>query len=169
MFFTSKRVSFPISTRKAPSESTVLREAERKDLPFIRELARSFAAFGPYEEIVPLWFSDRLVKTFVLEREKARLGFFMLGLLFPSWLSPTLDLMAIAVVPEERKKGLGKMMVKEALRWARKRGYRFLRAHVGCQNEPALLLFKNSGFRVKKKIEGYYPSGLTAYELVASL
>ncbi len=93
----------------------------------------------------------------------------MLGLMLPSFLIGTLDLMAIAVVPEKRGKGLGKFMVIEAEKIASLRGYRFLRAHVGCQNEPALKLFKKSGFKLKKLLSNYYPSGLDAYELIKKL
>ena len=171
MAFTSlKGEIFSISNVKKEKSSTLkFRLAQKGDLSFLRSLAHSFAVFGPYEKIIPQWFKDPFVATFILEEGGRPLGFFMLGLLFPPWLCRTLDLMAIAVLPEKRRKGNGFLMVEQAKKIARRRGHRVLRAHVGCQNEPAFFLFKKSGFKVKRKIENYYPSGLAAFELIYSL
>ena len=143
--------------------------AEEDDLSFVSVLSRSFERFGPYEEIIPRWFQDQFIKTYIFEENGQRVGFFMLGLMWPVWFSRMLDLMAIAVVPEKRGRGIGTSMVEAAKRIARSKGYHFLRAHVGCDNQPALALFRRASFRLKKRIERYYPSGLAAYEFVADL
>lgn len=159
-----------ISNCKQGRESTVkLRLAQEGDLPFVKELSQAFAPFGPYEEIIPQWFKDRFIETYILEGEEGPRGFFMLGLLFPSWLCQTIDLMAIAVAPGWRRQGLGFLMVEKAKDLARQRGYYFLRAHVGCQNTPALEMFRKAGFSIRKELPRYYPSGLSAYELRFSL
>ncbi len=146
-----------------------LRLAEEGDLAFVSLLSRSFRRFGPYEEIIPKWFRDRWVRTYILEENQQPIAFFMLGLMLPVWFSRVLDLMAIAVVPERRSCGIGTYLVETAKGIALAHGYRLLRAHVGCDNAPALALFRKTGFRLKKRIENYYPSGLPAYEFVAEL
>ncbi len=146
-----------------------LRLATEGDLAFVSALSEAFKRFGPYEEIIPQWFRDRLVHTYIFEERDQPVGFFMLGLMLPAWLSRGLDLMAIAVVPERRGCGVGTYLVEAAKGLALARRYRFLRAHVGCDNEAALALFRKTGFRLKKRIENYYPSGLPAYELIADL
>ena len=167
MAFTSRKLfDKNISNCKQERASTTnIRSARPKDLDFVRHLAHAFDPFGPYEEILPQWFGDRFIKTFILEEEEGPVGFFMLGLLFPSWVCHTVDLMAIAVLPEKRGCGLGGKMVERAKELARERGYHFLRAHVGCQNKPALNMFRRAGFSILRELPQYYPSGLSAYEL----
>jgi ribosomal-protein-alanine N-acetyltransferase len=149
-----------------------LRPAEEEDRSFIKDLsAEAFAAFGPYRRIVSHWLRDRFVHTYVLEEEgqTTPLGYFMLGLMLPRFLCFTVEVMAIAVIPTHRGKGLGSYMLREAERLVRAEGYRRLRAHVGCENEVALRMFTKAGFRLKKRLKNYYPSGLDAYELVKKL
>ncbi|WP_456370400.1 GNAT family N-acetyltransferase [Thermodesulfatator atlanticus] len=146
-----------------------LREAEERDFDFICDASKEFMIFGPYDEIIPSWFRDPWIKCLVLEEESELLGFIMLGPMFlPLW-QRTLDVTAIYVKPTLRKRGLGLSLVKEAEVIARKKGYRYLRAHVGQENKPAFELFKKAGFSIKKKIENYYPSGLTAIEMLKEL
>ncbi len=147
-----------------------LRSANQKDWKFIKDLAaEAFSHFGPYRRIVSGWLTDRFVRTYLLEHNGKPAGFFMLGLMLPSFLVWTVELMAIAVVPEKRRQGFGQFMIIEAEKIASMRGYRFLRAHVGCQNESALKLFQKVGFKLKRYLPKYYPSGLDAYELIKRL
>ncbi len=147
-----------------------LRPATREDWSFIKDLAgEAFAVFGPYRRIVSDWLADHFVRTYLLEVEDRPAGFFMLGLMLPSFLLWNIELMAIAVIPSLRGQGLGRFMLTEAEKVARLRGYRLLRAHVGCQNQPALRLFQQAGFQIKKHLSRYYPSGLDAYELIKKL
>lgn len=149
-----------------PGKSTAsLRRVRPTDRDFILDASRVFEKFGPYVEIINGWLTDPWIEVMVLETDGTKTGFIFLGPLFPSYFRATVDIMAIYVRPEARGRGLAKRM----LRWAEARalaaGYLTLRAHVGCENEPALSLFKSTGFKVIKKIENYYPSGLAAYEL----
>ena len=152
------------------SSTLYLRPAGEEDYAFIKDLsAEAFATFGPYRRIVSHWLQDRFIHTYVLEEGEAPLGYFMLGLILPALLCFSVEIMAIAVVPERQGQGLGSYMLRQAIRLARAEGYRFLKAHVGCENQPALRLFEKAGFRVKKRLTRYYPSGLDAYELVKRL
>ena len=144
------------------SQPEFWRKAGRDDYSFILKASKEFQAFGPYTEIIAGWLKDPWVETWVY-REKA--GFLMLGPLFPPYFRPYIDVMAIYVSPERRRKGIGSKMLHLAEERARKKGYQFLRAHVGCENLSALRLFQKAGFEIKKKIENYYPSGLSAFEL----
>ncbi len=149
-----------------------LRPAEEEDRDFIKDLAaEAFAPFGPYRRIVSQWLSERFIHTYLLEEasQQEPLGYFMLGLMLPALLCFTVEIMAIAVVPERRGQGLGAFMVREAEKLARAEGYRLLKAHVGCQNQAALRLFESAGFRRKRRLKNYYPSGLDAFELVKGL
>ncbi|AEH45055.1 GCN5-related N-acetyltransferase [Thermodesulfatator indicus DSM 15286] len=141
-----------------------LRQGEPKDKSFISQAAYEFQKFGPYHEIIPRWFDDPWIKTYILEIERP-VGFIMLGPMFNSFWQPYIDITAIFVAPEWQGKGLGTFMLKAAEKISRKEGYRYLRAHVGFENKKALALFKKANYVIKKKIDNYYPSGLGAYEL----
>ncbi|GEM_PF-1838347 len=154
------------------SSTIYLRPAEEKDRPFIKDLAaEAFAPFGPYRRIVSRWLSEHFIHTYVLEEKghKEPLGYFMLGLMLPTFLCFSVEIMAIAIVPERRGEGLGRYMLQQAENLVRAEGYRFLKAHVGCTNKRALRLFLGAGFRVRKRLSQYYPSGLDAFELVKPL
>ncbi len=153
------------------SSTFYLRPAEEEDRDFVKDLAaEAFAPFGPYRRIVSQWLSERFIHTYLLEDGKeGPLGYFMLGLMLPPLLCLGVEIMAIAVVPEKRGQGLGSFMVQEAEKLARAEGYRLLKAHVGSQNQRALRLFEGAGFRRRRLLKNYYPSGLDAFELVKSL
>ncbi len=143
------------------SQPDLWKKAEQKDRDFIRKASEEFTIFGPYVEIIDGWFRDPWVETWIYGDQK---GFLMLGPFFPSFFCSILDVMVIYVSPFWRRRGVGKTMLEFARVRAERKGYRFLRAHVGCENQAAFKLFKKAGFKVKRKIEGYYPSGLSAFE-----
>ncbi len=145
------------------SQPAIWKKAGPEDHDFIREASQEFAIFGPYTEIIESWLRDSWVETWVYEDKK---GFLMLGPFFPIFFRSVLDVMVIYVSPAWRRRGVGKTMLEFACTRASRKGYRFLRAHVGCENHPALELFKKAGFKIKKRIEDYYPSGLAAFEFL---
>ncbi len=142
------------------------RKAKEEDYPFVLEGSREFEVFGPYREIISNWLKDPWVETWIYNNRK---GFLLLGPFFPLFFRSQIDIMAIYVAPSWRRKGIGGKMLHFAEQRARAKGYRFLRAHVGCGNFPALRLFQKASFKIKKRIEGYYPSGLAAFEFLKDL
>ncbi|WP_456434450.1 N-acetyltransferase family protein [Thermosulfuriphilus sp.] len=150
-----------------PKEGSLrLRLARRTDLEAIVKLAReAFAPYGPYGRIVGQWFGQKTVATFVLERDKKFLGFGMLGpfVWFP-WL-PVAELMAIALIPEARGQGLGRILLGQLEERAREQKLLALRLHTGVNNRRAIALFKQAGYRSIRRIKAYYPSGLDALEM----
>ncbi|MBA2848365.1 GNAT family N-acetyltransferase [Thermosulfuriphilus ammonigenes] len=142
------------------------RRAQREDLGKIVELSKeAFAAYGPYGRIVARWFEEPTVATFVLEREEEFLGFGMIGpfIWFP-WL-PVAELMAIALIPQARGQGLGKVLLDMLEKEARKQRLLALRLHTGTGNRRAIALFRKAGYRTLRVIKTYYPSGLDALEM----
>jgi L-phenylalanine/L-methionine N-acetyltransferase len=54
--------------------------------------------------------------------------------------------LGLMVAADHRRRGLGKVLLEEAVRWARESGVRKLELHVFPWNEPALRLYESFGF-----------------------
>lgn len=81
----------------------------------------------------------------------------------------TADLMTIAVAPEYRGRGLGRVMLRRLVGGARRRGAKKLFLEVRVSNDVAKRLYLNEGFErisVRKK---YYPDGEDAVVMVKEL
>ena len=57
------------------------------------------------------------------------------------------------VVPEARRRGLGRALMEAAIETARRRGVRRLRLEVLEQNEPAVRLYEQLGFERSRELE----------------
>jgi len=77
---------------------------------------------------------------------------------------------SIAVLPEYRRKGIAKTLLKDALK--------ALKKHYGCDeaylevrvsNSPALMLYQKLGFTIVKVSKGYYVDGEDAYVMARRL
>src|SRR5437867_3059476 len=54
--------------------------------------------------------------------------------------------LGLMVAEEYRRRGIGRALLEQALRWAQESGVRKLELHVFPWNEPALALYKSFGF-----------------------
>lgn len=61
----------------------------------------------------------------------------------------------MGVAPEERRRGLGSLMLREAVEEARTRGDRTILLEVFSQNTPAVSLYEKLGFRTRRRLIGY--------------
>jgi ribosomal protein S18 acetylase RimI-like enzyme len=67
----------------------------------------------------------------------------------------TVRLAAMALVPEARGAGLGRWLLERTIEEAQVRGQRAMVLEVIEQNEPALRLYRTSGFRAMRRLVGY--------------
>lgn len=74
------------------------------------------------------------------------------------------EIRVVGVLPEYRRQGLGKRLLKQALAYAFQNGARTCRLSVAAQNETALGLYRDMGFEVRDRYCVYrshpVPSGL---------
>lgn len=70
---------------------------------------------------------------------------------------------SIAVLPEHRKKGIGKRLMMEGMRAMKDYGAEEFVLEVRITNEPALAMYKSLGFAVVRELRGYYHDGESAY------
>ena len=62
----------------------------------------------------------------------------------------------IGVLPEHRRKGLGKLLIDELINEAKKRDFAFITLEVRSENIPAYKLYEKAGFTLCGKRKGYY-------------
>jgi len=79
-------------------------------------------------------------------------------------------IISIAVLPEHRKKGVGRALVNEALRAMSNRyGAKSCYLEVRASNRSAIDLYKKEGFHIERTVKGYYSDGEDAHIMSLSL
>lgn len=132
------------------TDNTV-RLATKVDLPAIFEIEqRSFK--DPY----PPFFIEMLLnlnpKTFlVAEKEKQIIGY-----LITTKDRSTGHIISIAVIPEERRKNIGRSLMEKGLEILRKLGVETIRLEVRKSNREAQKFYEAQGFEYNHEIKGYY-------------
>lgn len=143
---------------------TALRRANLSDIGFIAQLSgRAFSVYGPYRNLVPGWFESNSTITLLAVEKGKPVGFAMVGRLLDELEKESrCELLAIAVEPHVRRRGVGRMLLQEVEREAGRLDQRTLFLHTAVDNAPAQALFKKSGFTVLSLKKHFYPSGQDA-------
>jgi len=76
---------------------------------------------------------------------------------------------SIAVMPKHRRKGIGCMLMKEAMKNMEKYNAKECFLEVRVSNQPAINLYKKLGFQIVKTITHYYMDGEDAYLMARKL
>ena len=153
------------------TESFIFRPAKQKDLEFISKLsAQVFSRYGHYEEIVSAWFEQGAVITEIIMEKNNTLGFAMLVLgrekIFGSRAA---HLLAIGILPEHQRRGVGSALLKRMEDVARKYNAVEMNLWTGVDNEAALSFFQKAGFEIKRFESYYYPKGQAALAMSKGL
>ena len=70
---------------------------------------------------------------------------------------------SIAVLPEHRKKGIGRVLVEESIAGVKLKKADELYLEVRCSNNEAIRLYEKLGFIIKQRLKAYYRDGEDAY------
>ena len=70
---------------------------------------------------------------------------------------------SVAVLEEQRKKGIGRTLVEEAIAGTKIKKADELYLEVRCSNNEAVRLYEKIGFIIKQRIKSYYRDGEDAY------
>jgi len=76
---------------------------------------------------------------------------------------------SVAVLPEHRRKGVGKALVIKALEGMRGYGAKQCYLEVRVTNQEAISLYKKLDFEVARTIHGYYADGEEAFVMTVKL
>jgi len=74
-------------------------------------------------------------------------------------LSEEIQILNLAVAPEERRRGIGRTLLEAVLGEARERGVREVSLEVAEENAPAIRLYESAGFSVVGRRRRYYRDG----------
>ena len=70
---------------------------------------------------------------------------------------------SVAVLEEQRKKGIGRALIEEAIAGTKIKKADELYLEVRCSNNEAVKLYEKIGFIIKQRIKSYYRDGEDAY------
>lgn len=150
-----------------------LRAATPDDLPFVGTLCRqAFERYGDYSGVLPAWLADPGVQTVVAEEASRRsVGFAMLGTRCEPRIAAAFggEILAVAVVADCRRRGIGRLLVREIERRARAARMRELRLSTAATNLIARRLYASLGFAVLAQYGRFYPAGQSALEMAKRL
>lgn len=139
--------------RLLPSDEAFVRKlSEQAFSEFARDAARSTAAMA------------RQFGGLVVERDGVPLGFAVLR-----QGGGGAELVAIAVLEEERGRGVGRALLRACENAARRAGAPFLTLRTADANLAALELFHKHGYRVTGRLPRYYAGVFDARELTKRL
>ena len=70
---------------------------------------------------------------------------------------------SVAVLPEHRKKGIGRALIEEAIAGVKLKKSDELYLEVRCSNTEAIRLYEKLSFVIKQRLKAYYRDGEDAY------
>lgn len=92
-------------------------------------------------------------------------GPLMTGALMLLFEARVCRVLSVAVVPEERRRGLGSRMMRAAEEASRERGCTVVRLEVSTQNPGAAEFYRRLGYEVDGILPGYYSWGEDAFSM----
>lgn len=153
----------------------VLRAATPAELPAVTALAASaFERLGDYAAILDGWCRSPGVQTTIATVAGETVGFLAWAFLRRDRSRPpVLELLALAVAPPWRRRGLGRRLLWQTLALAEEHagavGAREAALHVARDNDGARALFEQLGFRRDPPADTLYPTGVPGLRMVRPL
>ena len=113
------------------------------------------------------WGLDSLIRTItggnavtlVALRDGKPVGYasaLMLGPVGPGYVPPEAEVLKVAVLPEKREQGIGRMLAEALIRTLRDKGLVKLHLEVRESNRAARVLYETCGFRHSGRRRDYY-------------
>ncbi|HEX4825812.1 MAG TPA: GNAT family N-acetyltransferase [Candidatus Polarisedimenticolaceae bacterium] len=124
----------------------------------------AFARFGDYEPILRAFLGKDDVSSWIAEEDGHPAGFALVER--PLVLPGFADLVAIAVTPEHRRRGLAGGLLRAVVQDAERRGEPLLALTVAEDNAAAIALFTRHGFRMIPGSAGHYAGGQRSRRMV---
>ncbi len=131
------------------------------------------------ENYTDIFFVDlyrRYPETFIVAEENAQVvGYIMcrvevgLSNLGFSGIVKKGHVVSVAVMPEHRRKGIGKALIKQAIEGMKQYGAKQCFLEVRVTNQEGISLYKQLGLAVSRTIHGYYADGEDSYVMTLDL
>lgn len=155
--------------RHSHPRSIVLREIRPEDVSFISTLAgEAFNRYGPYEKSIRQWFETDAAFGYLAFAAKREAGFVIISSAY--FLTTVIsEVMAIAVAPEQRRKGIAGLLLEKAEQRAIEEGALYMLLHTATENKAARSFFGSHGYKMAGKKPRYYPAGQDAIRMIKAL
>ena len=156
---------------KKQKREVKIRRADPGDRPFIVHLSsRVFHIYGPYADTILDWFNSFGTSTLIAESEGHSAGFAMLGHLTAEGRSEGIaELLAIAVIPEKQRCGIGQGLTIEIEEMAKKEHIHRIFLYTAAENQSAQNLCRKNGYRERLLRKNFYPAGQDAVKMEKEL
>ncbi len=126
-----------------------IRKAGKKELYAITVLTRKFFPYTGFNmEMISKRLKNRNIHYLVALCDGYTAGFIDF-----KENAKSIKIMGVAVIPEMQRKGIGRKLVEEALKYAESRRKEVVYLLVGAENAVAINLYGKLGFRKKGKLE----------------
>lgn len=147
------------------SDEIIIRVAKLSDIPQIYDIeVRSFKSPYPISLLTSLLIIAQ--DLFLVAELKSKIVGYVIALLRGKRMG---HIVSIAVHPEYRGRGLGKILLREILKKLRSKGAIFVRLEVRVSNKVAISLYEKMGFWKVYEIPRYYQDGESCYVMVKIL
>ena len=125
----------------------------------------------PHRSLPPILGCDSPPAVWVARAER---GGPVVGFIATRANRTALEISGLAVEPPHRRAGLGRALVRAAVRSARSRGFSTVELHVSTGNTDALALYASERFREARRIAGFYspdrfPDGGDAWLMICDV
>ena len=136
-----------------------IRKAVRADMPQVLKLIKELAAFEKEPDAVSVTVQDleeegfgpaSLFTCFVAEIDDQIVGMALVYFRFSTWKGRTVHLEDLIVNQEYRGKGIGSLLYKKVIDYAKKQGVRRTEWIVLNWNEGAIAMYEKSGAKFHK-------------------
>ena len=107
----------------------------------------------PHQSLPPVLGGDTPPAVWVARAER---GGPVVGFIATRASRTALEISGLAVEPSYRRVGLGRALVRAAVRSARKRGFSTVELHVSTGNLAALALYGSERFKEAQRVAGFY-------------
>ncbi len=143
-----------------------IRVVSERDLADIFKI--ELEAFG--KKAYPKWVFQQgmklLGRTFIVAELDGR----AIGYVMAHAKGRTGEILSIAVHPKHRRKGIGKLLMKEIIKKLQNEfGVKRIKLQVKVSNKPAIKLYERLGFKIGTRLKKYYSNGEDAYEMYLDL
>ena len=136
--------------------SSIVEEASMGDLSVLTDIHRRSFTHSWNEGDFQKLLQDKTVQTLVLKRSSLLAKGQVVGFVLVRTVMDESEILTIAVDPDSRKTGAGRMLMEEVLRRLYRDRIAKLFLEVDASNKPALSLYQSLGFRKVGERKGYY-------------
>ncbi len=141
-------------------------ELSKKDIEEIYEIDR--ICFPPEiafdKETFSLYIEDNNTIKIGARLDNKIIGFILVYLFYEFG-----EILTIDILPEYRRMGIGKILMKEAEKRMRENSVIKVFLEVAVNNKPAIEFYKKLGYRIEGIIPSYYPPDIDAYSMEKEL